>query len=134
MTRGGRIDMRDAPERRRVRVADQVSDRDAARRLLEREVTEARENERELLFVVRPARRFGGALHEDDADVPRVHAGERAHGVRQLIVRDEEPAPVRLVDASCSKLLAKDAHVLCARANVTTRFPRAAPSARRTST
>jgi hypothetical protein len=54
-------------ECRCVRVGHDVADGDSARRLLEGEVAQVREQERKLLSVVRAPSRFLGALDEDDA-------------------------------------------------------------------
>ena len=103
-------ELAEAPKRGGVGAIDDMANGDPALRLLEREVAEAREHEGQLLLVVRPPPRLLGALHDDDAELSRVRAREGAHGVRELIVRNEEPLSARFVYAVRPERLTKDAH------------------------
>ena len=86
-----------APQRRRVGLVDHVPHGHAASGLLQREVAEAREHERQLLLVVGPPRCLRRALDEHDAELARRRARKRPHGVGQLVVGYEKPpAPGRV--------------------------------------
>ncbi len=97
-------------ERGRVGSGHHVPHRHAAVGLLEREVAQARENERKLLLVVWPPRRLARALDEHDDELARGRARQRPHGVGQLVVGHEEPPSAGLVHAACIEAFAEDAH------------------------
>ena len=75
---------------------DQVADRDAALRLLEREVAQVGEHQRQLLLVVGPPRRLGGSLDEDDAQRARRLPRQGAELIAELVGRHEDPAAAAL--------------------------------------
>lgn len=72
-------------------VDDEVKHVDAARGLFQGELAHVRDDERELLAMVGTACRFPRVFDEDDADLGGVFAAERADGIGELVVGDEEP-------------------------------------------
>src|SRR5215217_3906549 len=97
-------------ERSRVRACDDVPHRDAALRLLKREVAQVTEKERELLLVVRTPFRLVGALDEDDSELAGWLPGQRTDRVRELVVRNEQPAPCVTTRLEGSKCFAEPTH------------------------
>ena len=77
---------------RKASLRRDVPNGDPAARLLEGEVAKVREHERQLLAVVGPSLRLPRRLHEDDPELARILARQRADGVAELVVGNEEPA------------------------------------------
>ncbi len=91
-------------------VRHDVPDGDAAGGLLEGEVPQVAQDQGELPLVVRAARGLPRALDHDDPQVVRILSRERADLVGQLVIRDEDPAPVRRVDRTVPKRPGECAH------------------------
>jgi hypothetical protein len=86
-------------ERRSVRPGgDDVTDRDAAGRLLDGELPEVCQHQRQLLLVVRAARCLPWVLDNDDAELLRRLPGKRTDLVRQLVVGNKQPSAAGGVD------------------------------------
>ena len=65
-----------------------------ARRLLQREMPQIGQNQRQFLLVIRPLPGLPSILDQKDPDITRVFARQRSHPGTDLIVRNVDPAPV----------------------------------------
>ena len=86
-----------------------VTDGDAALRLLEREVSQVGQYQRQFLLVVWSSGGFRRALDEDDARAIGIETRQRSDPVTQLVVRNEQPLPARRIRGPCRELPSKDA-------------------------
>jgi hypothetical protein len=84
--------------------------RNAARSLLEAEVAQVREHERELVLVVWPTRSLVTRLNDDDAEFSRRDARKRADTIRELVVGDEDPTALASGQTMRGKALEEGLH------------------------